>query len=56
MIVLYIFPHPDDESDRIIQGVVDTVIYDCEIMEGLHHTPTLYHSEITAHIIAEHLP
>ncbi|MDD5489413.1 MAG: hypothetical protein PHP25_01885, partial [Candidatus Moranbacteria bacterium] len=47
--------YPAYESGRIIQKVVDTANYECEIVEGLHHNPTLFHSEQTAHIIAEYL-
>jgi pimeloyl-ACP methyl ester carboxylesterase len=47
--------YPAYEGDRIIREAVDTINYDCEIVEGIHHNPTLFHSEPTAHIIAEHL-
>lgn len=49
--------YPAYESDRIIQKALGCLLnYDCEIVEGLHHNPTLFHSDKTAHIIAEHLP
>lgn len=47
--------YPAYESDRIIQEVVETPNYEYVIVEGLHHNPTLFHSEKTAHIIAEYL-
>lgn len=49
--------YPAHESDRVIQKTLGCLLnYDCEIVEGLHHNPTLFHSEQTAHIIAEYLP